>query len=151
MLWLRPVMAFTASMQLESGRIVFMPDLTSRIRLSSKEGMDRIVQNRVRSGWPGQGLAKFDVSGLEASRCAGIIGSGFWQAATGQLPLSDSVVFFHRRPGSYCAKPVRIRFSSGFGQTDPVRKQTDVQDSSGPLLTNASEPIGIGCESDPAD
>ena len=30
------------------------------------------------------------------------------------FPLSDSVAFFHRRPGSYCAKPGRIRFGSGW-------------------------------------
>ena len=34
---------------------------------------------------------------------------------------------------------------SGFGQTDPVRKQSGVQESSNPLLTNASKPIRIGC------
>ena len=30
------------------------------------------------------------------------------------FPLSHPVAFFHRRPGSYCAKPARIRFSSGW-------------------------------------
>ena len=39
---------------------------------------------------------------------------------------------------------------SGFGQTDPVRKLAGVQQSSGPLLANASQPIRTGCESDPA-
>ena len=39
---------------------------------------------------------------------------------------------------------------SGFGLTDSVRKQAGVQDSSGPFLANASEPIRIGCESDPS-
>ena len=29
------------------------------------------------------------------------------------FPLSDSVAFFHRQTGSYCAKPVEIRFGSG--------------------------------------
>ena len=38
----------------------------------------------------------------------------------------------------------------GFTQTDPVRKQAGVQESSGPLLANASKPIRTGCESDPA-
>ena len=37
---------------------------------------------------------------------------------------------------------------SGFGQTDPVRKQAGVQQSSGPLLASASQPIRTG--SDPA-
>ena len=42
-----------------------------------------------------------NTSGPEASRCAGIIGPGFWQDATGPLPvspLSDSVAFFHKSP-----------------------------------------------------
>ena len=38
---------------------------------------------------------------------------------------------------------------SGFGQIDPAWKQAAVQESSGPLLANTSEPIWIGCESDP--
>ena len=38
---------------------------------------------------------------------------------------------------------------SGFGQTDPVRKQAGVQKSSGPFLAKASEQIRPGCESDP--
>ena len=37
---------------------------------------------------------------------------------------------------------------SGFGQTDPVRKQAGVQESSGPLLASASQPVRTG--SDPA-
>ena len=39
---------------------------------------------------------------------------------------------------------------SGVAETDPIRKQAGVQQSSGPLLANASEPIRIRCESDPA-
>ena len=39
---------------------------------------------------------------------------------------------------------------SGFGQTDPVRKQANVQEPSGSLLVNAAKPIRTGCESDPA-
>ena len=39
---------------------------------------------------------------------------------------------------------------SGFGQTDPLRKQAGVQESSGPLLASAAKPIRTGCESDPA-
>ena len=39
---------------------------------------------------------------------------------------------------------------SGFGQTDLVRKQASVQESFGPLLANTSNPVWIGCGSDPA-
>ena len=42
-----------------------------------------------------------------------------------------------------------ISYVSGFGQMDPVRMQAGVQQSSGPLLANAFQPIQTGCESDP--
>ena len=38
----------------------------------------------------------------------------------------------------------------GFGQTDPVRKQANVQESSGQFVADASQPIWPGCELDPA-
>ena len=95
-----------------------MPDPTSthQIRFgSSKEDMDYTVQN-----WPGSdldGLVRIspNASGLEASRCAGIIGpgSGKRQPAATSFQLSDATAFFHRRPGSYFTKPARIRYSSG--------------------------------------
>ena len=37
---------------------------------------------------------------------------------------------------------------SGFGEMELVKKQAGVQESSGPFVANASEPIQIGCESD---
>ena len=37
---------------------------------------------------------------------------------------------------------------SVFGETELVRKQAGVQESSGPFVANASVPIQIGCESD---
>ena len=46
--WLRPVLAVTASVQLESGRIVY----PFQFRFS-KEGMDLVVQNRPRSDLDG--------------------------------------------------------------------------------------------------
>ena len=56
----------------------------------SKEGVNHIVTKStwIPSGWPGQGLAKHIWSGLEESRCTGIIRPGFWQDATGLLPVS---------------------------------------------------------------
>ena len=84
-------MAITDSVQPESGRIVYMPDPTSRILFSSvfqkkawvilyTTGPDPIWM--VWSGfWP-------NASGLEASRCAGIIGPGIWQDTTGPLSVS---------------------------------------------------------------
>ena len=53
-----------------------------------KLGMDNIVQNP--SGSDLDGLVRVwpNASGLETGRCAGIIGPGFWQDATGPLPFS---------------------------------------------------------------
>ena len=54
----------------------------------SKEGMGHIVQNRPRSSLGGLVRVWLNTSGLEASRCAWIIGPSFWQDATGPLPVS---------------------------------------------------------------
>ena len=71
------------------------PDRICRIQLPasvsvpfSKEGMAHTAQNR--SGSDLNGLVRVwpNTSGLEASRCTGIIGPGFWQDATGPLPVS---------------------------------------------------------------
>ena len=100
--WLRPVMAITASVQPEMGRIVYagsnFPHLFP-FRFC-KDGMDHIVQNRPGSDLDGLMRIWSNTFRLESSRCAGIIGPGFWQNAIGQLPvspLSDSVSFFHRK------------------------------------------------------
>ena len=97
--WLWPVMAVTASVQPELARIVYTgSDFPHQFWFNfSKEGMEHIAQN-----WPGSYLdgpvrVWPNASGLEAS-CAGIIGTGFWQDTT-SFPLSDSVPYFHRRPG----------------------------------------------------
>ena len=67
------------------------------------------------------------------------------QPAT-SFPLSNSAAFFHRWPGSYCAK------TSPDLILDPAQKQACVQESStmGLLLASASNPDRTGCESDPA-
>ena len=51
----------------------------------------------------------------EANRCAKFIGpgSGKMQPACFLFPAFSLVLFFHRRPRSYCAKQARLRF--GFG------------------------------------
>jgi len=105
-----------------------------------------IVQHRFRSDLDGLFRVWPSASGLEASRWTGIIGFVLWQNTTGPIPISHFQIvcwlLFQRCPGSYCAKPARIRFGqfwltvSGFGQTDPVRKQACAHESSGPLLTN---------------
>ena len=122
----------------------------------SKEGMDRIVHNRPGSDLDGLVRVWPNTSGLEASRCAGIIGPGFWQDATGPLPVShfqtrfrcsstdvrDNIV--QNQPGS------DLVLADGVSQvcaTDPVRKQANVKESSDPLLANAFQLTRPGCES----
>ena len=138
-------MAITASVQPESARIIHA---RSDFRFS-KEGMDHIVKNRPGSDLDGLVRVWPNTSGLEASRCAGIIRPGFWQDATRPLPVShfetrfrsstdvpDNIV--QNQPGSDLVL-------SGFGQTDPVRKQTGVARNNhpfrfGPMLPNRSGP-----------
>ena len=50
--------------------------------------MGRIAQNRPGSNLNGLVRVWLHSSGLEASRCAGIIGPGFWQNAISPLPVS---------------------------------------------------------------
>ena len=82
-----------------------MLDLTSRIRFSSvffKEGKDHIAQNLPGSDLDGLVGVWPNTSGQEASWCTGITWPGFWQDATGPLPVSHFQTrfrFFHRRPG----------------------------------------------------
>ena len=123
----------------------------------SKEGMDHIMQNWLRSDLDGLVMDWPDTHGLEACRCTGIIGPRFWQEATSPLPVflcqtqlcSSTDVPDHivqNQPGSDLALTDCVRF----WQTDPVQRQGSVQESSGPLLANASNLTQIGCESDPA-
>ena len=96
--WLRPVMVIKASVQPESARTTYARSgfpHPFQFRFS-KEGLNYIVQYRPGSEMDGLVSVWPNTSGMEASRCAGIIGSGFWQDA---VPVIDSVPFFHRRPG----------------------------------------------------
>ena len=79
-------MAITASVHPETDSVMYARSVF-QFRFS-KEVMDYVVQDRPGSDldllvrvWP-------NASGLEASWCAGIIGPGFWQDATGPLPVS---------------------------------------------------------------
>ena len=113
-------MAITASVLPELGRIVYAgSDFPHPFLLRfSEEGMDHTVQNR--SGSDLDGLVRVwpNASGLEASRCAGIIWPGFWQDATGPLPVShfqtrfrsstDNIV--QNQPGSDLVLADCVRF-----------------------------------------
>ena len=85
--WLPPVMAVTASVQPD--RIYAGSDFSHPFHFRFfKEGKDHIAQNPPGSDLDGLVRVWPNRSGLEASRCAGIIGTGFWQDATGPLPVS---------------------------------------------------------------
>ena len=79
-----------ASVQPESVRIVYArSDFLHLFQFRfSKEGMDHIAQNQPGSDLYGLVRVWPNASGLEASRCAGITWPGFWQDATGPLPVS---------------------------------------------------------------
>ena len=97
-------MAVTASVQLESSRIVYAgSDFPHLFQFRfSKEGMDHIAQNRPGSDVVGlvRVLAKRIWSGSKSvcrnHRARFLAGRN--RPAT-NFPLSDSVPFFYRRPG----------------------------------------------------
>ena len=135
-------MAVTANLQPESGRIVYAgSDFPHPFRFRFfKEGKDRIAQIPPGSDLDGLVMVWPNASCPEASWCAGIIWPGFWQDATGPLPVSDFWTRFRsptddpdnivqNQPGSDFVLAVTV---SGFGQTDPVRKQSGVQDLNHP-------------------
>ena len=66
----------------------YMPDPASFSVRFSKEGMGHTMQNRPGSDLDGLARVWLHSSGLKASWCAGIIGPGFWQDATGLLLVS---------------------------------------------------------------
>ena len=95
----------------------YMPGPTSRIRCSTVFPKKAWIISRktdpdpIWMAWSG-----LNTSGLEASRCAGIIWPGFWQEATGPLPISHFQTRFRSStdiPDNTAQKPARIRFSSG--------------------------------------
>ena len=64
------------------------PDRICRIPLPASDSVPFFtVQNRPGSDLDGLVRVWPNASGLEASRCAGIIGPGFWEDATGPLPV----------------------------------------------------------------
>ena len=117
--WLRPVVAIMAIVQPKSGRIVYaVSDFPHLFQFRfSKAGMDRIAQNQPRSDLDGLVRIWRNTSGQEASWCAGIIWPGFWQDATGPLPVSHLQTRFCSSrdvPDNIVQKPARIRSSFGW-------------------------------------
>ena len=133
------------------------PDRICLIRLPASDSVpffqrspDHIVQtgpDLIRSGWPGQVLAKRIWSGskLMCKNHRARFLAEHNRPAT-RFPLLYSVLLQTARI-TLCKTspdPVWLWLTvSGFGQTDPVRKRAGVQQLSGPLLANASEPSRI--------
>ena len=93
-----------------------MPDPTSSIRFfQRRHGPYCAKLTRIRSGWPGQGLAKLICSESKPvcrNHRARFLAVGNWPATC--FPHLESIPFIQRRPGFYYTKPARIRFSSGW-------------------------------------
>ena len=141
------------------------PDRICRIRLPaslsvpfSKEGMDHTAQNRSGSDldvlvrvWP-------NTSGLEASRCTGIIGPGFWQDATGPLPVShfqtqfpssigvpDNIV--QNQPGSDLVLADCVRFWPNGSGPEASRCARIIRPTSGQCFPADPDRMRIGSDS----
>ena len=92
---------------------------------------------RVRSGRPGQRLAKRIWSGsklLCRNHRDRFLAGRIRTAAS--FPLSDSVAFFHRRSGYYCAKPARIRFKLVLADCVRFWPLKRIRSGSEPMRTN---------------
>ena len=155
-------MAITANVEPESGRIVYAGSdfpIPIRFRFFPKKAQTLLCKTDPDPIWM-HGLVRFwpNGSGPEASQCTRIIEPGFWgrtQPARHQFPTfrmrsstdgPDHLVQNHPGSDSVLADCVRF-WPNGSG---PEASCHDVQESSGPLMASASEPIRIGCELDPA-
>ena len=133
----------------------YMPDPTSRIRFSSvcpKKAW--IILRKIDLGpiwmvWSGFGQTQLVRKQAGEQESPGPV-SGRTQPARYQfptfrlgsiLPQMFRIILCKTSPG-----PIWFwLIVSGFGQTDPVRIQAGVRQSSGPLPANASQPIRTGC------
>ena len=90
-------MAITASVQPESGRVVYAgSDFPHPFQFCfSKEGVGHSMQNRPGSDLDGLARVWLHSFDLKATCCAGIIWPGFWQDATGPLPVSHFQTRLH--------------------------------------------------------
>ena len=131
-------MAVTDNVQPKSGRIVYaVSDFLHPFQFHfSKEGMDRIVQNRPGSDLDGLVKHIRKQAGVQESSgpVSGRTQPPRYQFSHLQTQFSssrdapDNIV--QNQPGS----DLILADSVGFGQTDLVRKQANVQESPGPLL-----------------
>ena len=122
------------------------PDHICRIRLPAslsvpffrrRHGSNCAKPTRIPRGWPGHDLAKHINFGLEASWCAGIIWPGFWQDATGTLPVSHFQTRF-RTPTDVPNNIVQNQSGSNLAPADCVRFWTN---RSGPEASQCATTI----------
>ena len=138
----------------------YMPDPTSRILFGSvlpKKAwtiLGKTDPDPIWMAWSGFGQTHLVQKQAGVQESSGPV-SGRTQPARYQFPTFRLGSVLPQTARIYCCQtnPDPILFwliVSGFGRTDPVRKQAGVQQSPGPLLANVSEPTRIGCESDTA-
>ena len=148
-------MAITASVQPESGRIRLPASVSAPVFFQRRHGSYCAKPTRIRSGWPGQGLAKHIWSGLEESRCTGIIGPGFWQDATGLLPVSHFQTRFRsstdvpdntvqNQPGSDLVLADCVRFWPNGSGPEASRCARIIRPGSGQCLPADPDRMRIG-------
>ena len=96
-----------------------------------------------------------NASGLEASRCAGIIGPGFWQDATGPLPVSHFQTLFRsstdvpdtivqNQPGSDLVLADCVRFCPNGSGPDANQCARIIRHASGQCFSADPDRIGSG-------
>ena len=162
--WLRSVMAITASVQPESARIVYTRSILCQIRHAASVSVPFfpktawIILRKTDLDpmwivWSVFGQTHLVRKQVGMQETPGPV-SGRMQPARYQFPAFrlGSVLPQISRTILCKTSPDPIWFwltVSGFGQTDPVRKQANVQESSGPVLANGSQSTE-SCESDPA-
>ena len=135
-----------------------MPDLTSCIQFSSVFSKKALIilcktnLDPVCMAWSGLGQTDLVWKQAGVQKSPGLV-SGRMHLACYQFPLSDLDSCTDGPDHIVQNQPGSDGFwltVSGFGQMDTVRKHAGVQESSGPLLANASELIRIRCGLDPA-
>ena len=121
----------------------------------SKEGMDHTVKNRPGSDLGGLVRVWTNTSGLEASWCAGIIGPGFWQDATGSLPVFHFQTRFHsstdgpdrivqNQPGSGLVLADCVRFWPNRSGPEASRCARIIRPASGQCFRTDPDRMRIG-------
>ena len=142
-------MVITATVQPELGQMVYArSEFPHPFQFCFyREGMEHAVQTEL--AWSGFGQTHLVWKQACVKELSGSV-SGRTQPACYHFPIftlcsvlshTCRIIFSKTSPGP-------ILFSlivSDFGQTDPVRKQANVQESSGPLLANASQLIWTKC------